>query len=95
MEYLKLPLVTTVVPFLMCRWLVEKTNRMTPYTICGTTEVTVPVDDNDIEGDGRYGRGEYGFKESSRGVLCGIDCFCGGLKRLEAFVPRQIEMVEH
>jgi len=66
----------------------------TPQTERDSTKVNIPVDDNDVEGRRRYGRGEHGFEEVRRGILCVIDRFCRGLESPEALVPRQIETVK-
>jgi len=87
-EHSELLLVTPGVPFLKSPWMVAKTNLRTTETKCVTAEVKVPVDDNDVEGHRKCGRGEHGFEEIRCGVLSEIDCFCRGLKCPEALVPR-------
>ena len=68
--------------------------RTTEITTRNATEVSVPIDDNNVYGYRRRDGGEYGFEEISRGGLGGDNRFRCDLECSEVFDPRQIEMIE-
>jgi len=71
-----------------------KDTRVAEYTRSYTAKVAVPIDDNNVDGRRRCDRGEHSFEEFRRGVLGGVNRFHCNLECSEAFVSRQIEMLE-
>ena len=55
--------------------------RITLPTMRHGAEVYILIDDNDIEGRRRCGRGEYSFEENRCGVVGAVNRFRCGLKR--------------